>query len=236
MAAENVDRIPFGTLSGKQGFDIGENLALLVIHMLVHLGDILVEEAQDGKGHVVAAAVDGLDQLAANARQPEIEEIVVGIAQIAHQRSDRNSTGIGSFSVDMRIDHGQERPGVDPAVAADFADRLVAEAQRDAETAHDKQYGVAVADQIAHAVVGIVSSNSIHKILNICKISDSCQVPQYLISGILPAVSGFRCRYRWFAASYGPRPSGRERSLKPLSRSWRPRRLRPKHRPRRSRR
>ena len=56
--------------------------------MLVHLGDILVEKAQDGEGHVVSAAVDGLDQLAANARQPEIEEIVVGIAQIAHQRSD----------------------------------------------------------------------------------------------------------------------------------------------------
>ena len=76
VPAEYVDRIAFGMLPPEQPFDIGENFLFLIVHVLVHFGDVLVEEPQDGESHVVMAAIDRLDQLAADGRKPKIEEIV----------------------------------------------------------------------------------------------------------------------------------------------------------------
>ena len=77
VPAEYVDRITLGMLPPEQPFDIGENFLFLIVHVLVHFGDVLVEEPQDGESHVVMAAIDRLDQLAADRRQAKVEEIAV---------------------------------------------------------------------------------------------------------------------------------------------------------------
>ena len=74
VPAEYVDRITLGMLPGA-ALRHGENFLFLIVHVLVHFGDVLVEEPQDGESHVVMAAIDRLDQLAADGRKPEIEEI-----------------------------------------------------------------------------------------------------------------------------------------------------------------
>lgn len=196
-------------LPPEQPFDIGENFLFLIVHVLVHFGDVLVEEPQDGESHVVMAAIDRLDQLAADGRKPKIEEIVMRVAQVADKRGHGDRLRIGGLVVGMHIHHSQKSRRIDPAVEADLADGLVAETQCDTEAAHDKQHGVAVANQVAHAVVGIVSSYSIHSMLNICKNNELPHPTQYLNPGIYPGISGFRCRHRSSGASCGRCPAGR---------------------------
>ena len=155
------------------------------------------------------AAIDRLDQLAADGRKPKIEEIVMRVAQVADKRGHGDRLRIGGLVVGMHVHHGQKSRRIDPAVEADLADGLVAETQCDTEAAHDKQHGVAVANQVAHAVVGIVSSYSIHSMLNICKNNELPHPAQYLNPGIYPGISGFRCRHRSSGASCGRCPAGR---------------------------
>ena len=83
VPAEYVDRIAFGMLPPEQPFDIGENFLFLIVHVLVHFGDVLVEEPQDGESHVVMAAIDRLDQLAADGRQAEIEAVDCAQSDVA---------------------------------------------------------------------------------------------------------------------------------------------------------
>ena len=212
VPAEYVDRITLGMLPPEQPFDIGENLLFLVVHVLVHFGDVLVEEPQDGESHVVMTAIDRLDQLAADGRKPEIEKIDMRIAQVAGERSHRDRLRVGSLVVGVHVDDSQESSRINPAVEADLADGLVTETQCVTEAAHDKQHGIAVANQVAHAVVGIVSPYSIHNMFYICKNNELPHTAQYLISGICPGISGFRCRHRLSEASCGRYPAGRARS------------------------
>lgn len=61
------------------------------------------------------------------AGSPEIEEIVMRIAQVADKRGHGDRLRIGGLVVGMHIHHSQKSRRIDPAVEADLADGLVAE-------------------------------------------------------------------------------------------------------------
>ena len=89
----------------------------------------------------------------------------MGVVQIVGQRTDRDLAGQlrAVAEVHQHVHHGEERRGVHPALGAHLGDGLVAESQRNAETAHHLQHGIAVADQIAHPVVTRISTIFIHR-------------------------------------------------------------------------
>ena len=165
LAAENVDRIGRVLLAREQRLDVRKNGLLLVGHVALNLGGILVEKAHDGERNVALGAVDRLDQFPPDGRKPEVQEIAVGVVQIVGQRTDRDLAGQlrAVAEVHQHVHHGEERRGVHPALGAHLGDGLVAESQRNAETAHHLQHGIAVTDQIAHPVVARISTIFIHR-------------------------------------------------------------------------
>ena len=95
----------------------------------------------------------------ADGREAEAEEIAVRSVEVIGQRTHRHGGRIGTASViHQQIHHGEKRRRVDLVFVAHFGDRLIAESERYAEAAHDLQYGIAVAHQIAHPVLARISA------------------------------------------------------------------------------
>ena len=165
LAAENIHRIGRALLAREQRLDIGKDGLLLVGHVALDLGGVFVEKAHDGERHVALGAIDRFDQLAADGRKAEIEEIAVRIVQVVGQRTHRDLAGqFGAVAeIHQHIDHGEERRRIDLVLGAHLGDGLVAEPQCDAETAHHLQHGITVAHQIAHPVIARISTIFIHK-------------------------------------------------------------------------
>jgi len=165
LAAEDVDRIGRILFTGQQRLDVREDGLLLVGHVPLHLGGVFVEKAHDGERHVVLRAVHRLDQLAANGRQAEVEEVAVRIVEVVRKRPHRHpGSRLRSVAarIHLHIDHGEEGRRIDLVLGAHLGDGLVAESQSDSEAAHHLQNRVSVADQIAHPVLARVSAISIH--------------------------------------------------------------------------
>ena len=82
--------------------------------------------------------------------------------QVVGQRPHRDP-GIGiPAEIEHQIHHGKERGRIDPVLPADLGNRLVAEAERNAEATHYLQNRITVADQIAHPVLARISAILIH--------------------------------------------------------------------------
>ena len=164
LAAEDVDRVGFVLLAREQRLDIREDGLLLVGHVAVDLGDVLVEVAQDGERDVAQAAIDRLDQFAADGRQAEAEEVAMRIVQVVRQSTDRDPLGeLGAVAeVHQHVHHREERRRIDAVLFAHLGDRPVAEPERDAEAAHHLQDRVAVAHQVAHSVFSRITSRLVH--------------------------------------------------------------------------
>ena len=160
VAAEDVDRVGGVLLAAQQRLDVGEHGLLLVGHVAVHLGHVFVVVAHDGERHVAQRAVHGLDELAPDGRQAEIEKITVRVVEVVGQRAHRHPLvrHAALARVHEHVHHGQKGRRIDPVRSAHLGDGFVAEAEGDAETAHDLEHGVFVAHQIAHAVVARIVS------------------------------------------------------------------------------
>ena len=91
---------------------------------------------------VGARAVDGLDELASDGRQVEVEEVRVRPLQVVHQGGEREVVLLAAVRVGLVADevgYGQKGLVVHPLCLADVLHRTVAEAQRQAEAAHHHQ-------------------------------------------------------------------------------------------------
>jgi len=145
----------------EQGLDVGMDMGVLEGHVSFHLLRVLVVESEDKHGEAVAAGeVDGLEQLAADARQSEIDEVAVGVLQIGDEGRyvhllDHLADACMGRVLDV-VDDGEERADIHSGGTAGGTHRLVAEAEFNAEAADDLQYAVVIADDIAHGVCFVV--------------------------------------------------------------------------------
>ena len=139
LLAEDADVIfAVARLAPDERADVRENDLVFIVHVLAHLGDVLIEIAHDGERDVAVSAVDRLDQLAADQGQAEVEKIAVRVLQIAYERLDRKrriDLFDGHMIFDQQVDDRQKGLRVDAAVGADLADRFVPESERYSEPA-----------------------------------------------------------------------------------------------------
>ena len=134
MAHEHVDVIVLVLLAFQQLVDISKHMRVFVAHVVTHFLYIVVEKCQDEEGDfIVHRTVDGFEEFPTDGGKLEVEEIVVGILQIGHQRFHRNvvygSRRTGISLVD-EIGYSQECTAIHLMGMADFLYRIVAEAQR----------------------------------------------------------------------------------------------------------
>ena len=125
-------------LTGGHTVDVREYHVVLMLHVAVHLGEIVVIISEYQESHVVRVlAVDGLDQLLADGGEYEVEEIRVSVLKIGGQRRQADVVRrVGTAA--YQVGHGKECGGVQMLVTAYFCDGAVAEAQRDIKTVNDQ--------------------------------------------------------------------------------------------------
>ena len=86
--------------------------------------------------------------------------------QIGHQSVDRKNIISGTdrmFLLKQQVDHRQKGIRIDPTLFTNLSYGFVSEAQRNTETTHYKQNRIIRTYQIAHTIVSIVFSQSVHK-------------------------------------------------------------------------
>ncbi len=145
----------------QQRLHIGMHMVVLEGHVPLHLLCILVVEAQDEHRQAVSAGeVDGLEQLAPDARQAEIDEVAVGVLQVGDERRHihllRHLADAGVCGVFHIVDDRQECADIHSGIAASGLHRLVAKAELDAETAYYLQDAIVITDDVAHRVCGMI--------------------------------------------------------------------------------
>jgi len=160
MTHEHVDVVVLALLAFQQLIDVRKHVRVFVTHVVTHFLYIVVEKCQDEEGHfIVHRAVNGFEEFPTDGGKLEIEEIVVGILQIGHQRFHRNVVygrrRTGMALVD-EIGYGQESTAIYLMGKTDFFHRIVTKTQGKAKTAHHLQQAIIVADDVSHFVVGYV--------------------------------------------------------------------------------
>ena len=129
----------------------------LVLLMTLDLGSIVVEELQDEETDLVlGGAIDGIDELASDAGQLEVEEETVAVAQIVQQGLDiEGAVLVVRWSKPLADEVADSNEGIDIHVVsrANLLDALVAEAQRNTKTAHHLQQTTVVVNQLCQLIV-----------------------------------------------------------------------------------
>ncbi|MBQ7997892.1 MAG: hypothetical protein IJ296_01010 [Bacteroidales bacterium] len=162
----------------RQLLHIGEDHLVLILHMLTHLGHILIVEAHDEHRKVVfARAVDRLNEFATDVGQIETQEVFVRLLQIPRQRSERDGV-IVIGAIRYEVDHFQKGRLIHAVHLADLADRLVAKSQRDAEASHHENQCAVVLHQIAHLVGQLISFCAVYPIIQ-CQFAGQNYLPIY---------------------------------------------------------
>ena len=157
MLREGIDIIVVGGMTVDQRLHIGEERLLLIFHVAAYLVGIFVVEAEDEFGEGFAF-VERLLQLATDIGQLEVEEVGMTGLQIVEQGGD-GQLFVGlefAIAVDVVVDHCQEGIGIYIVILTRFHDRLVAEAQTDAEAAQHLQQVVVIANQRDHLVIRLI--------------------------------------------------------------------------------
>ena len=99
--------------------------------------------------------------------QPKLEEIVVGIMQVANQIADREVAirpiYRSRYLLGQEVHHRQEGRRIHPILPTDLSDVLLPEAQGNPETAQDEHHRIVLANQVAHLVGLPIKSILIHR-------------------------------------------------------------------------
>lgn len=135
-----------------------EKSCVLVLYVRADLLDELVIAAEDESGDLGGGVGrdDGFDQCAAQARQAEIEEIGVGVVQVALQGRDVDVGRQCPLVEDLVIDDRQECGRVYAMQGAYLLDRLFAYTHLQPETADDLNCILFMRHQIAYFVTRLV--------------------------------------------------------------------------------
>lgn len=120
--------------------------------MSLHLVVVFIKEFDNQYTHIIGAGtVDGLDELAPDRREHEVQIVGVRALQILHHPFGADSAYVGHTVAD-EVGHGEKRMGVYPGAFTHLADTRVAESERDAETADYHQQLWIVIYQVTQTV------------------------------------------------------------------------------------
>ena len=137
---------------------ISVDVLVLIVHVAAHFCGKLIIKLQDKEGYLVACrTVDGLDELAADGRKPELHEIIVRTAQISHQGRERQRVHrVGHIDRPPvgadKIHHRQESGCVHARRLARLGHRVVAKSQAESKPTDHLQDPIIITDDVPHVV------------------------------------------------------------------------------------